>query len=136
MQQPFRDQLEKYLSGMDDQEREAWEAELFSTLRPPEPIEPSPGFYARVRDRIENQRPMSVWDVFLQPMFARRLAYVSMALALVLGVLTISAEMQSEVFATSPEAILSERPVARDLGIDQQRDRNVVLVNLATYKGY
>lgn len=132
MQKPFRDQLDKYLSG-NDQERQEWEAQMLSSLRAPEEMEPPPGFYAQVMDRIETQRPVSVWDVFLQPWFARRLAYVSMALVLVLGIWTISEEMQPELFASSPEVILSEPPLARDLGVNQQRDRDVVLVNLATY---
>ena len=155
MQQPFRERLEDYLSGRNERDRQELEAllaadpaarreieemqqhaEMLRVLRAPERLEPAPGFYARVMDCIETQRPVSVWDVFLQPMFARRLAYVSAALMLILGVWTISAEMQPELFASSPEVILSERPVARDLGIDHQRDRNVVLTNLASYQEY
>lgn len=155
MQQPFRERLEDYLSGMNERDRHEWEAllaadpaarrevdqmrrhaEMLRELRAPEEVDPAPGFYARVMDCIESQRPVSVWEVFLQPMFARRLAYISLALVLILGVWITSAEMQPEFFANAPEVILSERPVSPDLGIDQQRDRNVVLTNLASYQEY
>jgi hypothetical protein len=153
MDQPIRKRLEDYLSGMDEASRRDFEAELardqrtldevrimrqhaelLRTLRAPEEVDPAPGFYARVMDRIESQRPVSVWDVFLQPVFARRVAYVSLALLLVFGFLTVSAEMEPEVVSASPEAILAERPVSPALGRDQERDREVVLVNLATYQ--
>ena len=152
MQQPIRDNLEDYLSGMDEDGRRQFEdllanndesrqlveamgqqSEMLQVLRAPEEAEPSPGFYARVLDRIESERPASVWDVFLQPVFAKRLAYASLTMLLLLGVLTVSVETEPDVFASSPEVILSEQPVSPDLGVDQQRDRDVVFVNLATY---
>ena len=46
---------------------------------------PAAGFYARVMERIDAQRPISLWSVFLQPLFARRVMYASLALFLVLG---------------------------------------------------
>jgi len=45
----------------------------------------APGFYARVMDRIDAQRSVSLWSVFLQPLFARRVLYASLALFLFLG---------------------------------------------------
>jgi predicted anti-sigma-YlaC factor YlaD len=48
-------------------------------------VAPAAGFYARVMDRIDAQRPMSLWSVFLQPLFARRVMYASLALFLFLG---------------------------------------------------
>lgn len=153
MQQPIRGKLEDYLSGMDEENRREFDAllaeddesrrqveemqrhsNLLRTLRAPDEMDPSPGFYARVMDRIESERPVSVWDVFLEPMFAKRVAYASLALLLVLGFLTVSVETGPDVYASSPEVILSEAPVSPALGVDQQRDRNVVLVNLATYE--
>ena len=154
MQQPIRGKLEDYLSGMDEDDRREFEAlladddearrqveqmqrhsELLHSLRPSDEMDPAPGFYARVVDVIESERPVSVWDVFLEPMFAKRVAYASMALLLVLGFLTVTAaDTGLDVSPSSPEVILSEAPVSPDLGVDQRRDRNVVLVNLATYE--
>lgn len=154
MQQPIRERLEEYLSGTDPESRREFEsalaqdergrqeidamrrqAELLRSLRAPqgEDLEPAPGFYARVMDHVESQRPLSVWEVFLQPVFARRLAYASLTLILVLGMLTVRASLEPGVMALSPEAILSARPVSRDLGFDRQHDREVVLVNLVSY---
>jgi len=50
-----------------------------------EDVAPAPGFYARVMERIDAQRPISLWSVFLQPLFARRVLYASLALFLFLG---------------------------------------------------
>ena len=153
MHQPIRERLEEYLSGMDEASRREFEgllandessrreveemreqAALLQVLRAEEAEEPAPGFYARVLDRIESQRPVSVWEALLEPVFSRRLAYVSLALLLALGTLTVSAVRMPEVAAASPEVILGEEPISPALGRDQQRDRTVVLVNLATYE--
>jgi anti-sigma factor RsiW len=59
---------------------------LFQSLRvSEEEVTPAPGFYARVMERIDAQRPISLWSVFLQPLFARRVLYASLALFLFLG---------------------------------------------------
>jgi anti-sigma factor RsiW len=59
---------------------------LFRSLRvSDEEVAPAAGFYARVMDRIDAQRPISLWSVFLQPLFARRVLYASLALFLFLG---------------------------------------------------
>lgn len=59
---------------------------LFKSLRvPDEDAAPAAGFYARVMERIDAQRPISLWSVFLQPLFARRVLYASLALFLFLG---------------------------------------------------
>src|SRR5262249_19031023 len=61
-------------------------AQLLQGLRAAEEIEPRAGFYARVMDRIEAQAPKSVWSVFSDSPFGRRIAVASMALALSIGV--------------------------------------------------
>ena len=153
MHQPIRERLEEYLSGMIDtggireiedhlasceQCRNAVDemrrqSELLKVLRPPDEIEPAPGFYARVIDRIESQKTPSVWNALLEPALARRIAYASLTLLLVLmGTLAVSVDREEDVVASSPEIILSEDPVVPPFGVDQQRDRDVVLVNLAT----
>src|SRR5947207_1835587 len=59
-------------------------------------FEPRPGFYARVLERIEAQTPSSVFTLFFDSLFARRIAMASLALALLLGVYVISSEQMSE----------------------------------------
>lgn len=159
MHKPIKDRLEGYLSGMEepdsvreierhlescaqcrtavDQMRR--QSELLQSLRPPNEIEPSAGFYARVLDRIEAQQTPSMWNVFLEPAFGRRLAYISLTLLLILGTLMVTGETQSETiyaeeYPYSPEVIMSKDPVSPVVSDDVERDRNVVLVNLATYE--
>ena len=73
-------------------------------------IEPRPGFYARVLERIEAQTPASVFTLFFDSLFGRRLAMVSLALALFLGVYVISSEQMTEPevagIDASPQATL------------------------------
>lgn len=62
------------------------QSELIRCLRvSEEEVAPAPGFYARVMERIDAQRPISLWSVFLQPFFARGVVYASLALFLFLG---------------------------------------------------
>ena len=59
-------------------------------------VEPRPGFYARVLERIEAQTPSSVFTLFFDSLFGRRIAMASLALALLLGVYVISSEQMAE----------------------------------------
>ena len=47
------------------------------SLRAPEgeELEPAPGFYARVIDRIDAERELPFWTVMLDPVFGRRLVF-------------------------------------------------------------
>ena len=153
MHQLIRERLEEYLSGMKDtgrvreiedhlatceQCRQAVDdmrrqSELLKVLRSPAEMEPAPGFYARVIDRIESQKTTSVWDALLEPALARRIAYASLTLLVLLGTLAVSVDREEDMVASSPEMILAEEPIMPPFGVDQQRDRDVVLVNLTTY---
>lgn len=154
MHQPIRERLEEYLDGMIDaggvreiedhlasckQCRNAVDemrrqSELLKILCPPAEMEPAPGFYARVIDRIESQKTPSVWNALMEPALAKRIAYASLTLLVLMGTLAVSVDREEDMVASSPEIIMSEEPVMPPFGIDQQRDRDVVLVNLATYE--
>ena len=58
-------------------------------------LEPAPGFYARVMERIEAQRPVSVWNLFFDSLWGRRLATASLAVALLLTGYVVSSEALS-----------------------------------------
>lgn len=97
-----------------------------------------PGFYARVRERIEDQGRVSVWSIFLQPSFGRRLAIASATLALLLGTYLISTEPGNPSVASAPAVATdtvnvsaSETGAAGD-SLQQQR-RDAVLVDLASF---
>jgi predicted anti-sigma-YlaC factor YlaD len=103
--------------------------------------EPRPGFYARVLERIEAQRPISIWNVFSDSPFGRRIAMASMALALLAGVYLVTSEQMGEQNLASAPTVqfLSDQlpgegqaaVVARKSGLP---DRDAVLVNLVTYR--
>ncbi|MCW5978833.1 MAG: zf-HC2 domain-containing protein [Bryobacteraceae bacterium] len=155
MHQPVKDSLEEYLGGMLNagasqrvkdhlaacgscrrtvsEMRE--QAEWLRALRGPDEADPAPGFYARVMDRIESQRMPSIWSAMLEPVFAKRLAYASLALLLLLGTMVVSVDHPGaalEVVEMQPLVVEDTQPTP--FGVDQDRDRDVVLVNLATYQ--
>ena len=110
-------------------------AELFRALKPPADLEPPPGFYSRVMERIEAQRTTSIWSVFLEPLFARRLVYASAILTLLLGMFLFTSPKEDDVIVSSmPEQILAEESHPPAALVDSEQDRNTVLVQLTTYQ--
>jgi predicted anti-sigma-YlaC factor YlaD len=95
-------------------------------LRAPEDLEPHPGFYARVMERIEPHQASSMWNLFFESPFGRRIAVVSMAAALFLSVYLVASER------------LAEQPLVDQPGLALTQagapDRDSVLVNLVTYR--
>ena len=119
-------------SGELDAMRE--QSEWLRTLRAPEQLDPAPGFYARVMQRIEERAVTSAWSVFAYGPFGKRLAMASLALALVLGTWVIGLERADGHLGSGPVVAQDTRfdpPVTGD----QQHQRDVVLVNLASYSG-
>lgn len=98
--------------------------------------EPRPGFYARVMERIERQGPGSIWSVFSESAFGRRIAVASMALALLAGVYLYTSEQS----ASNPTvefvagALPGEDQPALVMAPSGVPDRDTVLVNLVTYR--
>lgn len=97
------------ISGMKEQ------ASLLRDLRAPAGVEaePRPGFYARVLERIEAEGPVSIWNLFTESVFGRRIAVASLALALLLGVYVITSERGAEdpLLAGDPAPVATQ-PVA------------------------
>ncbi len=112
------------------------QAGLFEVFRAPGNIEPRAGFYARVMNQIESQTRPSIWNLFGESLFAKRLAYASMSLVVLLGTYFVSSQPAEETVASgAPEAILAgDEQTGPPIGADPQRDRETVLVNLATYQ--
>jgi anti-sigma factor RsiW len=109
------------------------QAALFRALRAPGDVEPRGGFYARVRERIEAQNPVSIWNLFFDSAFARRVAMGSAALALLIGIYLFSADRLADrtiVVTGQPDWVLTggmPDPA-------ESPDRDAVLVNLVTYR--
>jgi hypothetical protein len=111
---------------------------LLHMLRLEEPVEPPPGFYARVVDRIETQRRPSFWTAFLQPAFARQLVFSSLLIVLLVGGYMAMGPEETQIAERgTPTAVafMEPDPETQALGKDRRTDRGVTLVNLATFDG-
>jgi len=155
MHEPIKGNLEDYLNGCrekiprefhahieacEDCANELKLLELHSgmlrALRAAEECEPRAGFYARVMDRIEGERRSSIWSVFLEPHFGRRLAMASAALILLLATYLVTTEPGGVALAPQPAVILtntSADALLQQDTLEQQQQRDAVLVNLASY---
>jgi predicted anti-sigma-YlaC factor YlaD len=103
-------------------------------LRPSRTIEPPAGFYARVMERVEAQERGSFWNAFLDPVFGRRLVATTLTLAVMLGGYLAFTEAQTMPLASgNAETIMALEEHPPGLGLDRQRDRETMLVTLATY---
>jgi predicted anti-sigma-YlaC factor YlaD len=127
---------------------------LLRELRAPEGFVPEtrPNFYARVMERIEAEGPISIWNLFIESTFGRRIAVASLALALLIGVYVVTSERAVENLAvtaqqlqqTPPEQmeqmiVAGEDAPAREImQVDQssteQSSEDAVLANLVTYR--
>lgn len=99
----------------------------FAALRAPEEITPRAGFYARVAERVEQQRPRSFASLFwLDPVFGKRVAFASLMILAVLGSYLISRETDYSAGPTNPEAVMAQQAPAQD--------PDVMLATLASYE--
>jgi hypothetical protein len=157
MHQPIRDGLEEYLKGSTRKippEFEAHlaacegcanelqglrtQAQMLRSLRSEGELEPRAGFYARVRERIDAEERSSIWSVFLDPRFGRRLAVAAASLAMLLGAYLVTTERGGLEFASAPTVVMTDTPQPAEAAVEQdtpqqQQDRNAVLVDLASY---
>lgn len=107
---------------------------LLRGLKAPAELEPSPGFYARVMYRIETQARPSIWSLFGESQFAERLVYASAMFVLLLGALLITSAGNA---TSDAELILAGEQLPAPVVVEQadpQTNREVILVNLATYQ--
>jgi hypothetical protein len=129
--------LQKHLSSCREcsSEIEAMraQAELLHAWRAPEEVEPAPGFYARVMQRIEERAKESIWAPFIYSASAKRLTYASLAATLLLGSYVISQETQDGHLGATGNIAQFHRD-ARVMGSRQQQ-REAVLVNFISHPG-
>jgi len=106
-------------------------AAMLRALRAPKTEDaeaPRPGFYARVMERIEAQRPIDIWQLFFDSTFGRRIAIASTALALLFSIYLVSSERLAPVTIT-----VEDRP-GMTLSRAGLPDNDTVLVDLVTYR--
>ena len=149
MHEPIRDSLEEYLNGCREKVPQEFHAHLracegcaselkllemhsgiLRAIRHGEELEPRAGFYARVMERIEDQSRSSVWSVFLEPRFGRRLAVASAALILLLATYLVTTEPGGPDIVPSTQS--SDVGIAPDTP-EQQQQRDAILVDLASF---
>jgi predicted anti-sigma-YlaC factor YlaD len=105
-------------------------AAMLRTLRSnDDTLAPRPGFYARVMERIEAQRPIDIWQLFFDSALGRRVAMASMALALLFGFYLVSSERLAQ-----PVTISVEDYAGTTLSAAGLPDKDTVLVDLVTYR--
>jgi len=105
---------------------------LFDSLRPPESVEPAPGFYARLSERLEVSRRPSFWNLLsLDPAFGRRVAFASLLTLAVVGSYLVSRENEYASGPSSPETVMAIEQHHSDEGTG---DRDMMLATLASYR--
>ena len=112
---------------------------LVRVLRSPEDVESRTGFYAGVIDRSYAQRQSSIWSIFLEPSFGRRLAVASGTLALLMGLYLVGSEPAGSGISTKNARTIvlpgeDEPGPAVVFGHDEEGNRGAVLANLAAYR--
>jgi anti-sigma factor RsiW len=152
MHEPLKGRIEDYLHGgshLPDVEQHLancescsaeaaamkQQAELFRSLKATKEVELDAAFYARVMNRIETQAKPSIWNIFGESLFAKRLAYASMTFVVLLGTYFVTSNTdEPQVANSSPEMLMSNDPHPTEVGADPQKDREAILVNLATFE--
>lgn len=158
MHREIRDHIENVLAGSEPEHLAGCEecqsevqsmqehTALIRELRAPEGFvaEPRAGFYARVMERIEAEGPISIWNLFIESSFGRRIAVASMALAILLGVYLVTSERSAQdpmiaVQEAQPVIVMGEDGPARVITqMDQssagQSSQDAVLADLVTYQ--
>jgi hypothetical protein len=109
------------------------QAQLLHVLAPERAVEPAAGFYARVLERIESRQAPSIWSLLLEPAFGRRMVATSLAMAGLLGCYLAFSDNYGGAFRTGPEQVIAVEEHPPNLGMDRARDRDTMLVTLATY---
>jgi len=152
MHQPVREGLEDYLAGKSsptdafgshlqacpecaaELEILREQSRLVRVLRTSDTVEPAPGFYARVLNRIERRVKPSIWALLLEPALGRRVALASATLALVVSAYIVSTEPFRMTPATT-SAIAAIRELSQqDTTAAVAQDRDVVLASLASFQ--
>lgn len=108
------------------------QAAMLKKLRPAEEVEPAAGFYARVLQRIEERGNRSVWSVFVDSPFGRRLAYASLTIAILLGSYVVTEESR-DAHLRNANMVAQDMHYDAPVVGDQDQQRDATLENFATH---
>jgi len=82
---------------------------MLAVLRPDDTVQPAPGFYARVADRVNQSKPLPWYAAMgFDLAFSRRLVFASLLVMGVMGSYLATREANLPV-GPSPEAILAQQ---------------------------
>jgi len=107
-------------------------SQLFGSLRSEEVVEPSPAFYAGIRQQVGRQRAaFSLAGLFaLDFTFGRRLAFASLLMLAALGSYLITSEVEYQA-GPLPEAVIAQQDSP---SFESGRARDNMLVTLTAYE--
>ena len=107
-------------------------SECFGSLRTEEPVAPSPGFYARVMQQVEQRQatPSVAGLLGLDFAFGRRLMFASLVTLAVLGSYLVSRET-AYPGSLSPEAVMAQQ---ESPAFDSAPAPDNMLVTLTSYE--
>lgn len=110
-------------------------AQMLRSLRPSTEEEPSPGFYARVLQRIEEQARRSIWWLFVYSPVGKRVMYASMAITLALGGYVLAAETSDGHLSLTSYNVQSAQAGHFDAPVmgTEDEQRTAVLENFAAH---
>ena len=110
------------------------QAGLFASCRLPVEDLPAPplGFYARLSSRLEIE-DRSVWTLFFQPAFAKRLAFACLVMLAVLGSFLVTYETEMAA-VPSPEMVLVADEETWVDSPAHELARDQMLVRLASFQ--
>ncbi|MBV8828779.1 MAG: hypothetical protein JO108_06075 [Acidobacteriaceae bacterium] len=129
-------ELRQHLSSCEgcEQQLAAMQAqsEMLQLLRYPEELDPAPGFYARVLQRIEERARVSIWAAFIQSAFGRRLMYASVSVTLILGTYVVAEEALDGHLRNT---MVSTQDTHRDIPVvgTEAQQRDAVLANFESH---
>jgi anti-sigma factor RsiW len=105
---------------------------LFGSLRPREAVEPAPGFYARVKQQVEQPKAASGWSGFfaLDPVWGRRLVFSCLLLLMAMGTYLVSSE-RNYTSEPMPDAVMAQQDTPT---FDSAPAPDSMLVTLANYE--
>ena len=140
-----KEEFESYLSAnpkaAEELARYRETASLLHELRAPEedgmPVQPAPGFYARVMSQVEEERGVPFWAAFLEPVLVKRLAFVSLMWFLLLGAYATVFDGSAQNTVHVAEQMLMRPPAPEyevRLGSDLEQNRASMLSVLMASK--
>ncbi len=112
-------------------------SDLFNTFRvdPNEDMEPAPGFYYRVKERIDAERGESFWSFLLQPVMIRRFAFAAMMWMVMLGSVAVFHDDTTAQSVELADSILKQQPPQQydvRMGYNLEANRDSMLTVLAS----